>query len=370
MAINFFLQSKDFGGAEKFAQDLLLELGKQKQKVFLYTSNLNLIKTLSEQKNITVEKIPFYLDYASNHKGLLKSFLLTPLASVYYLKTFWTIKNRQEKQFILCSGFSEKIILSPFAKLFALKIFFIEYGPLGPLFKKLYGIPKILYYLLARNQAQKIIVSSKNTLADLQNIFPKEKMFFIPCGSQTQSNSFKTNKIKSGTITVISRLEKGKGQDLAINAFEQVEKEFPRAKLQIIGTGNFYKELKKQSQNNPRIKFFQYVENPELLVKDSEIILCPSVWTLEGFGLVVIEAMAFGKAIVAFDRAPYNEILQNKKNALLAKNQDIDDLANKIIFLMKNKNWQNKLAKQAYLDFQKKYQISQIAKQYLKLLEN
>lgn len=370
MAINFFLQSKDFGGAEKFAQDLLIELSKQKQKVFLYTTNLNLIKTIAEQKNIVVKRIPFYLDYASNHKGLLKSFLITPLAGIYYLKTFWEIKSRQEKQFIFCSGFSEKIILGPLSKIFSLKIFFIEYGPLEPLFKKLYGIPKILYYLFAKNQAEKIIVSSKNTLEVLKNIFPQKKMIFIPCGSLIRSSRFKPNQIEDGVISVISRLEKGKGQDLAISAFKQVEREFPKAKLQIIGTGNFYKELKKQSQNNPRIKFLKYVEKTESLIKKSEIILCPSVWPLEGFGLVVIEAMAFGKPIVAFDRAPYNEILENKKNSLLAKDNDINDLAKKIIFLMKNKDWQNKLAKQAYLDFQKKYQISQIAKQYLKLLEN
>lgn len=370
MAINFFLQSRDFGGAEKFAQDLLTEFSKQKQEVFLYTTNLHLIKTISKQKNIKVEKIPFYLDYASNHKGLLKSFFLTPFAGIYYLKTLWKIKNRQNKQFIFCSGFSEKIILSPLAKFFALKVFFIEYGPLEPLFKKLYGIPKFLYYFLAKNQAKKIIVSSQNTKKALENIFSPDKMLIIPCGSQLKKHISKKNKVEKGLISVISRLEKGKGQDLAISAFKEVQKEFKEAKLQIIGAGNFYEELKKQSQNNPQIKFLKYVEEKDLLIQRSEIILCPSVWDLEGFGLVVIEAMSLQKPIVAFDRAPYNEILHDKTNALLAKNKNYNDLAKKIIFLMRNKAWQKKLSQKAYLDFQKKYQIEKIAKQYLTLLQN
>ena len=370
MAINFFLQSQDFGGAEKFAQDLLTDLAQKGQRVFLYTSNLNLIQAIDQEKNIKVEKIPLYLDYASNHKGLLKSLFLTPLALIYYLKILKAISSRKEKQFIFCSGFSEKIIVSPLAKLFSLQVFFIEYGPLEPLFQKIHGLPKLLYYLFARKKADRIIVSSKNTKRALKNIFPDEKMLFIPCGTHFENNEVKENKIKTGTITVVSRLEKGKGQDLLITAFKKIEQEFPKAELKIIGTGNFYEELKKQSQNHPRIKFLQFIKNPTKIIRESEIIVCPSVWSLEGFGLVVIEAMALRKAIVAFDRPPYNEILKNKDNALLAINKDSSDLAEKIISLMKNKSLQNKLARKAYLDFQKKYQIGEISKQYLALLKN
>lgn len=368
MTINFFLQSKDFGGAEKFAHDLLLEMASKDNQVFLYTSNDFLLKSLADRQSINVEKIPIYLDFAGNRKGLLKSLFLVPLAKIYYLKTLFKIKKRNSKQTILCSGFSEKIIVAPIAKLFNLPVFFIEYGPLSPIFNKLYGIPKFLYYL-SKNFAKRIIVPSENTRLSLKSIFEENKMVLIPCGSKSPPLNLQ-NKIKKNSIIVVSRLEKGKGQDLAIKAFALVKKEFKDTELLIIGQGSFEEELKKLSSGDPQIKFLKYVENKQDLIEQSEIALCPSVWPLEGFGLTIIEAMALQKPIVAFDRAPGNEMISDGENALLAKDGDYLDLAKTIIRLLKDKNLQEKLAKNAKEKFESKYKIEKIAKKYLDLLQN
>lgn len=373
MTINFFLQSKDFGGAEKFAYDLILEIASEDNQVFLYTSNDFLLKSLAEHRNINVEKIPIYLDFAGNRKGLLKSLLLTPLAKIYYLRTLFKIKKRTGKQVVVCSGFSEKIIVTPIARLFNLPVFFIEYGPLSPIFNRLYGIPKFLYYL-SKKFAKKIIVPSENTRLSLKNIFEENKMVLIPCGSLSPQSpslySQNKNKIKKNSIIVVSRLEEGKGQDLAIKAFALVKKEFEDAELLIIGQGNFERELKKLSNNDPQIKFLKYVQNKQDLIEQSEIVLCPSVWPLEGFGLTITEAMALKKPIVAFDRAPGNEMISDDENGLLAKDGDYLDLAKVIVRLLKDKNLQEKLAKNAKENFDKKYRIEKIAKQYLALLQN
>jgi glycosyltransferase involved in cell wall biosynthesis len=368
MIINFFLQSKDFGGAEKFAHDLVLEIAKKGTVVNFYTTNNFLLKSLSNKKNIKLEIIPIYLDFAGNRKGLLKSFLLAPLAKIYYLKTLFKMKNRTEKQIIICSGFSEKIIVAPLAKLFNLPIFFIEYGPLDPIFAKLYGIPKLLYYF-SKRFVKKVIVPSKNTKHFLSNVFKEDQMYLIPCGATSLQINLE-NKIIPETISVVSRLEEGKGQDLAIKAFSLIKKEFKKAKLLIIGSGNFEQKLKKLSNDDEQIEFLNYVENKQRIIKQSEIILCPSVWPLEGFGLTIIEAMAIGKPIVAFDRAPGNEMLIDRENALLAKDGDYVDLAKKVIELLKDKNLQKRLSINAKKDFKNKYQIEKIATKYLDLLQN
>lgn len=368
ITINFFLQSKDFGGAEQFAKDLLLELAKKGHYVYLYTSNDFLLKDLANKNNLQVKKTPIYLDFASNRRGLLKSILLSPFALIYYFKIFSEIKKRSSKQVIIYSGFSEKIVPGPLAKLFNLPSFFIEYGPLEPLFSKLAGIPKLLYFS-TKNTASKIIVPSKNTQIALKQIFAKEKISVIPCGSSI-APAKKQLANQRQTIAVVSRLEKGKGQDLLIKAFALVKKECKDAKLLIIGQGNFEKELKKLAQNNQQIEFLQYVEDKQKIVESSELIVCPSVWPLEGFGLTIIEAMALAKPIIAFDRAPGNEILNDEETALLAKNNDYIDLSKKIIRLLKDKKLQNKLGQTAKKEFAKRYQIEKIAKRYLDLFEN
>lgn len=369
MTINFFLQSKDFGGAEKFAHDLVLELAEQKTKINFFTSNDFLLKSLNGKANIKVEKIPVYLDFAGNRRGLIKSLLLLPAAKLYYLCTLLKIKKNKDKQVIICSGFSEKIVVTPLAKLLNLSVFFIEYGPLEPIFEKFLGLPKLLYFL-SKNFAKKIIVPSENTRLHLSKIFSREKMALIPCGSPPPRVKA-TTKINDSSISLVSRLERGKGQDLAIKAFKFVQKEIANAQLLIVGRGdsNYKQELKKLSDGDKHIKFLHFVEDKQKIVEESEIILCPSVWPLEGFGLTIIEAMALGKPIVAFDRAPGNELV-NENCALLAKDGDYTDLAKQMLRLMKDKRLQEKLANNAKKRFEAKYKIEKIAKEYLALLQN
>lgn len=368
MTINFFLQSNDFGGAEQFAIDLITTMAVKKQRVVLYTNNLHLLKKLENEKLIDLYKIPIYLDFAGNYRGLIKSILLLPFATLNYLKILHNVSQQTEKQIVLYSGFSEKIMPGAIAKLFKLPIYFIEYGPLDPLFKKLFGIPKVLYFL-NKNHAQKIIVPSQNTKCALQNIFNQKKIALIPCGTKAIKTKKQINT-KNRIITVVSRLEEGKGQDLLIKAFALVKKEIANVQLQIIGQGNFYQHLKKMANHDKQIKFLQNVVNKQELLEKSEIIVCPSVWPLEGFGLTIIEAMALEKPIIAFDRAPGNELLTDKHNALLAQDQNYLDLAQKIIQLLKDKKLQKVLASNAKNTFIKKYEISTITKKYLNLFEN
>lgn len=368
MIINFFLQSNDFGGAEQFASDLIQAIvNDSHHQVILYSNNRHLLKRLKNRKGIILHSIPVYLDFSGNYRGLIKSLFLAPLAIFSYLKILHNISKKPSKQIVLYSGFSEKIIPGPLVKCFNLPSYFIEYGPLEPIFKKLLGIPKILYFL-NKGSAKQVIVPSVNTKNALKNVFREEKMTLIPCGTPVVQIKHR-KKTNNRIVSVISRLEKGKGQDLAIQAFSLVQKEIKDVQLQIIGEGNFDDELKKIAKNKPEIKFLKYVTDKQKSLEQSEIILCPSVWPLEGFGLTIIEAMALAKPIIAFDRAPGNEMLVDRQNALLAKNEDYFDLAKKIIELLKNKKLQNKLSDHAQKTFIKKYEIGYVAQKYLNLFE-
>jgi glycosyltransferase involved in cell wall biosynthesis len=366
MQIAFFLQSRDFGGAEKFATELLSELQQRHHQTTLFTSNQTV---LDDQSNIHKKNIPIYLDFAGNHKGLLKSLLLLPLAFVYYFFTLAKIKRTAAKTIIIASGFSEKIILASLCKLLNLKTVFIEYGPLRPLFEKLHGIPGFLYRLI-KNYPQKIIVSSMKTKKALRGIFPKEKLVLIPCGTNPPSTH--SNQLKPTAppfLVCIGRLQKDKGQDLAIAAFQQLQIEFPELQLLIIGKGEAAVKLHALAANNAQIIFLDKVDDHWHYLRQATVVLCPSVWNLEGFGLVVTEAMAVGQAIVAFDRPPYNELLTHRHNALLAQDRSITDLARQIRILLENSKLRQQLGHIAQQDFMKKYHITQAAQRYEQLLE-
>ena len=188
MNINFFLQSQDFGGAEQFAFDLLTSLSQQKQQVVLYTSNSSLSVKISQNRYLQVKKLPVYLDFAGNWRGLLKSLCLSPYALLAYLRLFAQIKKNPGQQIVVYSGFSEKILPGWLAKFYQLPIYFIEYGPLEPIFQKLAAMPSYLY-LLSKNSAKKVIVPSKHTFQALTKYFPKTKLVYLPCGVKDRKST-------------------------------------------------------------------------------------------------------------------------------------------------------------------------------------
>lgn len=362
MTIHFFLQSRAWGGAERFAADLISSWQKNKQVVTLHTSNPHLLNL----RRLPTHRLPIYLDLAGNLRGLCKSLLLLPVAVIYYLYLLTQIKKNTPTALVIASGFSEKIPLAIACRLLQLKLVIIEYGPLQPLFAKFGGLPRLLYHIVITT-ATIIITSSRHSKRAIQEFFPAQKIVVIACGSRLPRSNFAQLK-PTHSLLCVSRMEADKGQDLLIQAFYQLQNRFPRLQLHLIGAGSKASELHQLAQDHPRIHFHHHLPDTQKLLRQAQVVVCPSVWELEGFGLVVTEAMAAGKTIVAFNRPPYNELLKHRQNALLAKNADVTDLSQQIALALQNKNLAQQLAQQAKQDFMNKYQIDQAALNYQQLL--
>ena len=65
-------------------------------------------------------------------------------------------------------------------------------------------------------------------------------------------------------------------------------------------------------------------------------------------GLVYIEAFALKTAVIAFDTPAGNEIMVNNDTALLVEKADSAALAEKIIFLLNNKEVSHEITTRAY----------------------
>jgi Glycosyltransferase len=70
-------------------------------------------------------------------------------------------------------------------------------------------------------------------------------------------------------------------------------------------------------------------------MKKSHIFVLPSI--SEGFGMVILEAMAAGCPYVATDIPPIREITGGGMGGALCIPNDSKDLAEKIIYLLENK---------------------------------
>jgi len=74
----------------------------------------------------------------------------------------------------------------------------------------------------------------------------------------------------------------------------------------------------KASQSDGKVVFTGYVDHERVpdYLKLCDIVVVPSLWE-EPFGVVVLEGMAFGKCVVAFEKGGIKEIMRNNENGLL-----------------------------------------------------
>ena len=146
----------------------------------------------------------------------------------------------------------------------------------------------------------------------------------------------------------------------------KVIKVIPDVKLILIGDGLLLGEYMRLSnslglQNNTT--FLGFVETEDLLkfYASCDIFILPS--ELEGFGQVLLEAMASGTPCICANKDPMMEILGNAGETFKAN--DPEDLSFKIIELLKDRK---KLAnlKEKTIENIKKYNLTALSKQFRK----
>lgn len=119
-----------------------------------------------------------------------------------------------------------------------------------------------------------------------------------------------------------SASERYKGADLLIRSISQLSNAFPDIQLVFVGPGDDVPRLRQEAQSQgiaKRVHFFTRVSQGELAAAYSraDIFALPS--TGEGFGLVFLEAMAFGKPIVAVNAGGTPGIVEHNHNGLLVR---------------------------------------------------
>jgi len=119
---------------------------------------------------------------------------------------------------------------------------------------------------------------------------------------------------------VVGRLIPEKGHDWLLKAWGQVVKKLPEARLLVVGDGPLRKSL--QEQAGPGVAFAGWLDHEEALqtIAAADVLVCPS--RHEGFGLVLLEAMALNTPIVASDIGPLPEIVGDAGVLVPLDNED------------------------------------------------
>ncbi len=152
----------------------------------------------------------------------------------------------------------------------------------------------------------------------------------------------------SPKILFVGRFEPRKGLKYLLMAFPEIVKEFPEAKLIVVGEGFLEHYYRRYIEENIKenVIFVGYVK-PEDLPRyyASCDIYCSPATGAESFGIVLLEAMASGKPIVASDIPGYRTILTEESEGLFFEPMNAEVLAEKIIFLLRHPDLMKKMGR-------------------------
>jgi phosphatidylinositol alpha-mannosyltransferase len=139
-------------------------------------------------------------------------------------------------------------------------------------------------------------------------------------------------------ILFVSRLEKRKGLNYLIEAFKQVKQEMPNSRLIIVGPGTrlrrrYEKEVRRSGLKD--VVFTGLVSYKELprYYKTADVFCAPATGR-ESFGIILLEAMATGKPIVASGIEGYASVLAHNVEGLLVPPGDAEVLARALLSLL------------------------------------
>ena len=360
-------------GHERYAENLAINLKKIGHDVKIITTFWNGGKRNNKYKGIPILRI---LDTKA---------LLGKLGSIFYLSYIsFGINLLRKKNFNFYRD-SEIIIMtlaiSPlsyfkFRKYPIVSIYFHR----QPLEYKSYYLKYPFLNIMEKKQYRRfnyVITLSKSSKNDIVENFglDEEKIKIIPVGIDVNRfnpmNYSKDLRDKYGNNLIMfsGMMIPRKGVPILIKAISYVVKQIPEVHLILIGEGPNLENWKKLSislgiQN--KISFLGFVKEEDLLkfYATCDIYVFPS-WK-EGFGQVILEAMASGAPVICANKSPMSEIIGN--GGVTFNVNDSKDLAKKIIQLLKNKE-NLKILKENAIKRAKNYSWERVIKIFDNYLE-
>jgi glycosyltransferase involved in cell wall biosynthesis len=195
---------------------------------------------------------------------------------------------------------------------------------------------RALMWLLVR-RADKIVAVSDGVARDLQSDIGVDGSRIVTIHNPVIGSDFEERScanvpwpwgdLAAPTFAFVGRLSKEKRLDLLISSFRRLLETRP-ARLIIVGTGPLHDQLSQEISTaglDAHCRLTGYTENPLPYIRAScALVLCSDY---EGFGNVLVEAMACGTQVIATD-CPSGpaEILQGGKYGQLIPRGDGDAL--------------------------------------------
>jgi glycogen(starch) synthase len=211
---------------------------------------------------------------------------------------------------------------------------------------------------------------SDAVLADAREAYEINEEIAAVAGLGTRDASDEFSPDRDGDdrlrILFVGRLERRKGVDVLLDAAAQLLPDRPEVELVMVGKdtenteiGETYREAFERRVGDAewgrRVTFTGAVSDAELFqhYADCDVFVAPSRY--ESFGLILTEAMAFGKPVVGCRAGGMQEVVDEGTSGLLAEPGDADSLAAELFRLIDEPALRERLGSAARTAFEQRF---------------
>jgi glycosyltransferase involved in cell wall biosynthesis len=350
------------GGIEVFSFDLLEALNKKGIKADLLCfcentreDNYNGFKFFACKMNLKLNSAPLSYDYIKTFRKIVKHYDIIHVHSPNPLAEILTLIT------------DKKVIIHWHSDIVRQKISYLLYRPIQQ---------KVL------KKADKIIATSPQYLETSKQIKNfKGKAMVIPSGLNpkrlriNEQDLREFDKIKEKinnkkVVLAVGRLVEYKGFEYLVEASQFLKDDII---VLIAGGGPLYGTLKSKIEKlnlKDKVLMLGRVNNVSVYMKNCDVFCLPSISRNEAFGLVLVEALYFGKPLVTTDveGSGMNYVNKHNETGLVVPPKNSKALAEAINTILSNEKLYEKFSKNALERF-KEFEIDSVADKILNLYQ-
>lgn len=210
---------------------------------------------------------------------------------------------------------------------------------------------------------------------DIKEIYP-DTPYFLPNGIIANKRKYVSDRDKKITTFIyLSNLMEEKGVLIFLESIKKLQfiKEYfnvyivgPSADITTEQANNYISENK---LDNVEVVGPIYGEEKYLYLNNSDVFVLPTYYKNECFPLAILEAFQAGLAVISTNNGAIPDMVKNNINGFIVSPKSVEELTEKMKYLIENKGLLQKMKYENRIEFKKKYTENIFIDNFIKIID-